>query len=272
MLAAWSTSPGEARALDQQARDVREVHVELRGSTIRALCTDGPRQVVLLHGASSFADTWRPVLQLLDEGVGACAYDRRGSGQSVPAPEPRGWLELLEELRAIHRELDVEERYVLVGHSLGGLYARLYAIERRGELGGLVLVDPEHEDMLRRSRTGMPRAEWERLDELQRVPNDDGVVERELAQRLGRRRLPDIPVTVLTARIRPDGGGWNARFVNEAAQQLHASILQGVRVARHIPAARSGHDIQEDEPELVAAEIVRLVRAARRVEARSPRP
>ena len=55
---------------------------------------------------------------------------------------------------------------------------------------------------------------------------------------------------MITATIRRDGGGWDARFVNEAARQVHASILRGVRGARHVPAPRSGPDVHLDEPEL----------------------
>lgn len=36
--------------------------------------------------------------------------------------------------------------YLLVGHSLGGLYARHYAQRFPGEVAGLVLVETEHED------------------------------------------------------------------------------------------------------------------------------
>ena len=99
---------------------------------------------------------------------------------------------------------------------------------------------------------------------IRRSPNEDGIVETDLSDRLSAGRLPDIPVTVLTATIRPDGGGWDARFLNEAARQVHASILRGVTAGRHLPAQRSGHAIQFDEPQLVADEILRIARIVRR--------
>lgn len=253
-----------AAPLHPSAREIHELRIEIDGSTIRALCTDGSRRVVLLHGEGSTADTWRPVLERLDGAVGACAYDRRGSGESSPAPEPRGWFEFMDELRRIHLALGFEKDYVLAAHSLGGLYARVFAADRPTDLSGLVLVDPAHEDMPDRLQSWMPPSEWAEWVARRRRPNADGVTERVVAERARRSRLPDIPVTVITAAIRRDGGGWDARFVAEAARQLHASILRGVASGRHIPAARSGHDVQLDQPALIADEILRVVRASRR--------
>jgi len=248
----------------EHPRAVHEIHIDVDGAAIRALCTDGRRDVLLMHGGSSTADTWRPVLERLDGEVGACAYDRRGNGQSFPGPEPRGWYEFLDELRRIHLALGFDRDYVVAGHSLGGLYARLFAIDRPADFSGLILLDPAHEDMFEHIRAGMPREEYDRWMAIQRSANEDGIVEVELGERLRTGRLPEIPVTVLTATIRQDGGGWDQRFVNEGARQVHASILRGVTAGRHIPAQRSGHDIQLDEPRLVADEILRVVRIASR--------
>lgn len=253
-----------AALLPQAGEAIHEFRIDVDGATIRVLCTDGPRRVVLMHGASSQSDIWRPVLQRLDGQVGACAWDRRGNGNSFPGPSERGWYEFLEEMRAVHRALEMSEDAVIVGHSLGGLYARLFAVESPTTLSGLVLVDPSHEDMVDKIRAGMPRLHWARLNGLREIPNEDGLVEDRLADQLRGRRLPNIPVTVLTAAIRPDGDGYDARFLSEAAREVHASLLRGVALGRHIPAARSGHDVHLDEPDLVAEEILRVIALTRR--------
>ncbi|MEM7414783.1 MAG: alpha/beta hydrolase [Gemmatimonadota bacterium] len=256
-LAALLSGPSD------DATTIHEFRIDVDGATIRVLCTDGPRRVVLMHGASSQSDIWRPVLQRLDGEVGACAWDRRGNGNSFPGPGERGWYEFLEEMRAVHRTLGFGDDAVLVGHSLGGLYARLFAIESPTALSGLVLVDPSHEDMVDKIRPGMPPLQWARLNRIREIANEDGLVENQLADQLRGQRLPGIPVTVLTASIRPDGGGYDARFLNEAAREVHASVLRGVALGRHIPASRSGHDVHLDEPDLVAEEILRVVALAR---------
>lgn len=247
-----------ATAAATRSADLREVVVHVDGADIRALCTEGPVEVVLLHGEGASSDTWRPVLQRLDGRVGACAYDRPGSAGDGTAPEERGWYELMDQLRRIHGALGAEPPYVLVGHELGGLYARLYAADRPRDVSGLVLVEPAHEDMPRKMRAGMPDEEWRAWMVRRQRPNGDGVVEARLADRMRRSRLPAVPVSVLTATRRPDGDGWDARFVNEAAREVHASILRGTVSGRHVPAERSGAAIHRDEPRLVVGEIVRI--------------
>jgi len=239
-------------------REVHEVTITIGALSVRALCTDGPRNVLLLHDATSSSDAWRSVLERLDERVGACAYDRRGSGGSGPPPLERGWYELLDELRRIHRALGFDRDYVLVGHGLGGFYARMYVIDRPREVGAMLLVDPAHEDMPRRFEAGMPAEAWRSWVSERKVPNTDGVREASLDARLHRLRTPRIPVTVLTAARHRGGPGWDTRFIVEASRALHAQILQGAAVPRHVPADRSGHDVPRDQPQLIVDEILRL--------------
>jgi pimeloyl-ACP methyl ester carboxylesterase len=243
-------------------REIHELRVEVGTTTVHALCTAGPRQVILLHDEGGSAESWRPVLERLDGRVGACAYDRAGSGLSQPRPGPRGWYELIDELRRIHRALGFDRSYVVVGHGLGGLYARVYAADRTRDVAGLVLVDPSHESMPERARTGMPADAWDEWMAQRRRPNADGVTEVEVAERARQSRLPLIPVTVITASIRRDGDGWSQRFLNEAARYVHGTILDGVATPRHIPASYSGHDVPSDEPQLVTDEILRMTRIA----------
>lgn len=260
-LAGALPSGVEATERPDTLSEVRERTVHVDGAAIRALCTGSRPRVVLLHDEGSTAESWRAVLELLDGQVAACAYDRRGSGGSDPAPEHRGWYELMDELRRIHRALGAGEGYILAGHGLGGLYARLYAAGRPVDVGGLLLVDPRHEDMPRRARPGMPQDAWDDWMQRRRIPNADGLVETRLAERARGSRLPALPVTVLTATRRRNGDGWDARFLNEAARQVHASIVRGIPGGRHVPAGGSGSAVHVDAPDLVASEIRRLVEA-----------
>lgn len=261
-LVALAASPEDVSAAPAPALpQLVEREVSLGGRTVRALCTSGPRDALLVQDAGDAADVWRPVLERLEGEVGACAYDR-----SRPADDRlagRGWFELLEEMRQVHETLGFRSGYTLVGHGVGGMYARLYAGARPTEVAGLVLVDPSHEDLPEETRHAMPVAAWEDWMRRLREPNPDGVRETEVAKRARSSRPRDIPTTVITARQRESGEGWEERFLYEEARRAHASLVEGNTRGRHVPGSRSGHDVHLDEPDLVAREITRVVRLSR---------
>lgn len=83
------------------------------------------RAVVLLHGGGRSMDDWRLVIPLLvDAGVRIVAADLRGHGASGPGMW--SWPDAIEDLAAViaDRELDAP---AIVGHSLGGLVAAIWA-------------------------------------------------------------------------------------------------------------------------------------------------
>jgi pimeloyl-ACP methyl ester carboxylesterase len=75
-----------------------------------------------------------------------CAYDRAGMGWSEPGPDPPDATRVASELHTLLQEADEEGPYVLVGHSLAGLYSRIYAERYPEEVAGMVLVDSSHPD------------------------------------------------------------------------------------------------------------------------------
>jgi pimeloyl-ACP methyl ester carboxylesterase len=75
-----------------------------------------------------------------------CAYDRAGMGWSEPEPGAPDAIQTTAELHTLLQETDEVGPYVLVGHSLAGLYSRIYAERYPEEVAGMVLVDSTHPD------------------------------------------------------------------------------------------------------------------------------
>jgi pimeloyl-ACP methyl ester carboxylesterase len=85
-------------------------------------------------------------------------------GWSEMGPEPRDARQISSELHTLLKGADTEGPYVLVGHSYGGLYARMYAARYSEEVAGVALVDSSHPEQFTRSPEG--RAMYEQTNRL----------------------------------------------------------------------------------------------------------
>ena len=98
--------------------------------------------VVFETGNGTDMQSWNSVIAQLPEGVQTFAYNRPSHGNSDSTATRRDGKTIVAELRRILRQGGLAPPYILVGHSLGGLYAQLFAREYPDEVVGLVLVDP----------------------------------------------------------------------------------------------------------------------------------
>lgn len=117
--------------------------------------------MVLEAGTGDLADVWKmpptgpgaAVLPAVARFTRVCAYDRPGTylpdgrrSRSDPVAMPRSARDIVADLRALLSAADVPGPYVLVGHSFGGMVARLYATRHPGDVAGLVSIDAQNED------------------------------------------------------------------------------------------------------------------------------
>jgi pimeloyl-ACP methyl ester carboxylesterase len=79
---------------------------------------------------------------LLDDGsVRVCNYDRAGEGVSDPAAEPQDDIDVADDLASLLAAAEIEPPYVLVGQSVGGDQAWLYADRHPEGLAALLLMN-----------------------------------------------------------------------------------------------------------------------------------
>ena len=107
--------------------------------------------VVFENGANETVDTWDKVIAPIEPDVTIFAYDRPGYGKAEPTTRPRDGRTIVEDLRAALRRQGLQPPYVLVGHSLGGMYMQLFARAYPDEVQGLVLVDSMYPGMLKKA-------------------------------------------------------------------------------------------------------------------------
>lgn len=142
LLCAMLTS-GCASLPSAQTAQVGERHVEY------VQAGEGYPVVVFENGLGGTMDWWAKVLPEIAAESTTFAYNRPGYGRSDLANTPRDGGRIVEELRSLLKNRGMRPPYVLVGHSMGGLYMQFFARQYPGEVAGLVLVDSTHPDQLK---------------------------------------------------------------------------------------------------------------------------
>lgn len=148
-----------AESRDRRAFPPPGTLVDVGGHRLHLWCQgEGNPTVVLEAGLSSPALSWALVQPKVAAFTRVCSYDRAGYGWSDVGPKPRSAEQISQELHQLLLNAGVPGPYVLVGHSLGGLYVRVFAHRYPEDAAGLVLVDTGHEDQRHR----MPSSPWRR--------------------------------------------------------------------------------------------------------------
>ncbi len=120
--------------------------------------TTGRPTVLFEAGLGSFSSQWSLIQPRVASKTRTVSFDRPGLGWSSPSSSR---LIARQHVRYLHDALDqIGESgpYVFVGHSLGGLIARVFADEYLDETAGLVLIDSSHPEQLARMRRQASRA------------------------------------------------------------------------------------------------------------------
>lgn len=113
--------------------------VDVGGYRVHLYCTGAGSPTVVIVGAG-FSVDWGLVQPEVAKFTQVCSYDHSGIGWSDDGPKDSCKLRV-NEVHAALKNLGIKGPYVLVGHSLGGLVARVYAGRYPDETAGLVFVD-----------------------------------------------------------------------------------------------------------------------------------
>ena len=210
--------------------------------------------VVFENGSRATMDKWGVVPERLALDASVFAYHRPGYGNSEVAGAPRDGRTIVEELRAVLRFKGLQPPYVLVGHSLGGLYLQLFARSYPAEVKALVLVDALYPRMVKPvqdfplltrivGQLAFSRAVWREIEQI------DATGKMVLS-------LPDIDKPVVRLENRPVSS--TAIAVDFGAFRMDKTTCDGVS-ALYPQAVRmvadSSHQMALTSPDIVEAAI-----------------
>ncbi|MDP8956903.1 MAG: alpha/beta hydrolase [Actinomycetota bacterium] len=233
--------------------------------------------MVLIHGLRGSLLAWRQIQPRVARFTRVCSYSRAGLGRSE-ARTGRGsrvdGSDLAAELHTLLRRSGVGGPYVPVGHSFGGAVAQLFADAYPSGVNGVVLVDPVPATFLSVPRSRLyriaGRARVERI--LARgVREGESVVdvERVGKQLLDAGGLGSLPMVLLTRGLAPPDSTPEFEQLWTQLQRQEARLSTN---SVHVVAARSGHGIHRDQPELVTRAIREVVAHGRTRSALPPCP
>ena len=241
--------------------------------------------IVFESGHGTPMGHWDRILKGTSELAPLVTYDRPGIGESEPDNEMPTIKNVSDKLIRILKFLDIKPPYVLVGHSLGGLYVRGFAVYYPDMLAGLVIIDPADftEDKISRrvyyEEVGMSK-EW--VDKMMQAiyygpPNlkapksvqEERQILRELRESefkvIKQSPLPkNIPVHIVTGgrfdmpeRMRSkefdDEAVFRIKMRNRVARWT--DVIQSVDKGMLFYSGDAGHFVHYDDPELVISSI-----------------
>ena len=246
--------------------------VDVGGCRLFLNCSGAAREatpvVVLDAGHGNTSAAWNLVQPEVGHFARVCSYDRAGTGKSDAAPKPRTSQNIVRDLHTLLANAGITAPYVLVGHSFGGLNARLFASQYPKEVTGMVLVDSSHEDEDDRTLALVPPEllRQARPEDMVMTSREGVDLRKSFAQARAADWHSDIPLIVLTRGrpYRPED--YRVPALAPQLEQLHMELQKDLArrssKGRQIIAARSGQDIPHDQPALVAEAIRRVVEEA----------
>lgn len=278
ILALAGTAPSIlAQSLDGKF-DVGGRHIRLacQGSGYPAVVIDAG-----LGTAAAEDSAWQQIASKVAAVTRVCLYDRAGLGGSDPNPKPvTTSLDSAADMARALEVAGVQGPFLVVGHSIGGLHAQVFASRYPSKVAGLVLVSTTYPNQMNIWRDLLPPAadgeskaitdarafmtmmQTEPLKNSERLDMRESSEQAQLLHSLGSK-----PVIVLTHspkfRMAPELDEPLAIKLEDATQQMQKQLLQlSTNSIQHI-AATAGHHLPNEAPDFVIDGILEGVRDVR---------
>ncbi|MCB2290947.1 alpha/beta hydrolase [Clostridium sp. CS001] len=102
---------------------------------------EGKDMLVIETGIGGSFYDWYPIIEEIKEYFTVIVYHRAGYGKSNSQITPRTTRNIAKELNCLVEEIGLKDKFILMGHSFGGLCVQQYAKMYPNKLKGIILID-----------------------------------------------------------------------------------------------------------------------------------
>jgi len=228
---------------------------------------DSKYLVVLESGLADDHQIWqkKKVAERIAENSSVLLYDRGGYGKSTLENGPRDIPKLSAELELVISKFAKGRKVILIGHSVGGLVIRDFAVKYPDRVAGLLFVDTSHEyynkpdqameDQVYKAFVSAYGENSGASKEAQQLLEDFDYMSH-----IG--MLPHIPVFAITSMKKDQANNASDEAYGKTRQDwfdAHELLKKNTSDFVHLTTTVSGHNIMLEEPTLVISAFSQLL-------------
>jgi len=216
---------------------------------------DNKPKLLFLNGYRTHFNTWQKLVERHSKDAKLLLYNRLGMGQSSRPVEKQSGDVVVRDLRELLSLTSFSPPYIIVAHSLGGIFAELFIRKYPSEVAGLVLVDAAHAEEIAYMKSYKIPLTLRALNALLQLGDklrgryahsEDQEIEHSLALLQNAGEFPPIPVAVVSGAkkmpLLPD-------HLYQAHQAFQRKLLLLSPRSRQIICEQSAHFPQLSEPQ-----------------------
>lgn len=256
--------PEHVRSPTATRLSMRSMQVDVGGYRLYVRCMgQGTPTIIFDAGLGENLSTWDQVQPEAAQFSQACAYNRANVTPSDhrPVSIPVSAQQIARELHSLLVNAHLPGPYILVGHSLGGLFAQMFACRYPHEVAGIVLVDSTHPEQAKRLAAALGPAFTSEASQgfpVEGITYTD-VLAMQAQVDAVRTNFPQVPLIVLVRSRFTSSAHWTAAQLLQAWMSLQTDLSRRSSKGKLVIAHNSGHFIQIDRPDLVVASIREIV-------------
>lgn len=224
----------------------------------------GDIPIIMESGLGNGIESWVPIFEDLADETLAFVYARPGYNGRSDDRNPKTASFVVANLRKTLKKLNINGPYILVGHSLGGMYMEYFAKNFPEDVAALVLVDSRHRSFSKACMADFgpekclpPKEAFEKFPEFMKSEfNALPAIESELD---GSPQFGDYPIYMFTGAKGMDP---KQKKLNKLWVKTQKKFAAEKDTIVHKISKKSGHYVHHQDPKIVIKAIKKALKKA----------